>query len=187
MNASRFVFWFAVMATVLPGRVLFRSAFSLSPSVVTNDVATQINLNISGLAVGTTVRFEKYMDLNTNGVIDSSDLMVQAFPVTDGQAVRIGGVRNSSVPADEDSVADGQLHVLLNYPAVSPTLERIAGQYLFRLVDPLGGFSPVTNSFTVVQKTYAQGVTGRVYNISGQPLANCVVVYLVENGGGAGR
>src|ERR1044071_2761906 len=123
MNASRFVFWFAVVATVLPEPLLRGAGFSLSPSVVTNDVATQISLNISGLTAGTTVRFEKYMDLNANGVIDASDLMVQAFPVTDGQAVRIGGVRNSSVPADEDGAADGQLHVLLNYPSVSPTLE----------------------------------------------------------------
>jgi hypothetical protein len=185
MNASRFVFWFAVAAAVLPAP-LRGAGFSLSPSVVTNDVATQISLNITGLVAGSTVRFEKYMDLNANGVIDSSDLMVQAFSVTDGQAVRIGGVRNSSVPADEDGLADGQLHVLLNYPSVSPTLERIAGQYLFRLVDPLGGFPPITNAFTVVQKTYTQGVTGRIYNASGQPLANCVVVYLVDNGGGAG-
>src|ERR1041385_6298422 len=112
MNTSRFLFWFALMAAVLPGSIR-GAGLSLSPSVVTNDVATQINLNITGFAAGSSVRFEKYMDLNGNGVIDSADLMVQAFSVTDGQTSRIGGVRNSSVPGDEDGVADGQLHVLL--------------------------------------------------------------------------
>jgi len=96
-------------------------------------------------------------------------------------------VRNSNVPGDEDGVTNGQMHVVVQYPVTSVTLEHIAAPYLFRLVDPLGGFASVTIPFTVVQKTYPQGVSGRLYDGNGQPLGNCVVVYMYQDQtGGAG-
>src|SRR3954468_21812590 len=81
MKRSLFIICLVVAAT---SDAAFGATFSVSPSVVTNDRATQISLDVTGLTTGSTVRLEKYMDLNGNGVIDPSDHMVQSFSVTDG-------------------------------------------------------------------------------------------------------
>jgi hypothetical protein len=97
--------------------------------------------------------------------------------VTDGQRPFIGGVRNLNVPGDEDAVANGQIQVQLPYPGLSDVLNRIAMTQLVRLSDPGASFTPVTNTLTVVQKTYPQGVAGKVRAAgTGQPLNQAIVV-----------
>src|SRR3954468_3696620 len=76
MKRSLFIICLVVAAT---SDAVFGATFSVSPSVVTNDRATQISLDGTGLSSGSTILIEKYMDLNANGVIDSGDLMVQSF------------------------------------------------------------------------------------------------------------
>ncbi len=49
-------------------------------------VRGSVTLQISGLTAGDTVVVQKFLDLNTNGVIDASDYLVQQFNLTDGQA-----------------------------------------------------------------------------------------------------
>jgi len=177
------------IATVLScsANHILGAGLTISPSVVTNDGFGQITLAISGLSVGQTVIVDKYIDYNGNGVIDpASESLVQSFSVSDGRLPFIGGVRNSSVPGDDDGLTNGQIQVNLAFPGPNSTLDRIAAQYLFRLSDPLGIFSPVTNSMTVVQKTYAQGVTGRVFDLAGQPIGNGPVVYIPPSQSGGG-
>jgi hypothetical protein len=153
---------------------------TISPAVISNDYVGSINLTISNLAVGQKVVLEKYFDLNGNGTVDSQEPMPRRFSVTDGAVPLIGGQRNYNVPGDEDGLANGQIHVLLSYPALNATLDRIAAPYLFRLVDT-NGVGLATNSLTVLQNNMNQGVTGTVYSASGAPLANTVVVLIAHN------
>lgn len=153
---------------------------TINPAIISNDYVGPINLTISNLAVGQKVVLEKYLDLNGNGTIDSQEPMPRRFSVMDGSVPLIGGQRNYNVPGDEDGLANGQIHVVLSYPALNATLDRIAGPYLFRLVDT-NGVGLATNSFTVLQNNLPQGVTGTVYSASGAPLANTVVVLIAHN------
>jgi hypothetical protein len=90
------------------------------------------------------------------------------------------------MPGDDDGVTNGQIQVNLPFPGVNSTLDRIAAQYLYRVSDPLGSFSPVTNALNIVQRSFGQGVTGRVFDSSGQPVANGPVVYMPPSQSGGG-
>ncbi len=167
---------------LVPG--LFGQTLTISPAIVTNDYAGKIVLGISGLTTGKQVLVEKYADLNNNGTLEpGTDWLVQSFRVTDGSVSSIGGVRNINVPGDDDGLTNGTISVGLEYPGLNGTLARIAGRYLYRVSDPLGGFA-VTNSLTIVQKPSSQGVTGTAYGADGSRLSNAVVVLIVQQGNG---
>src|SRR5262249_53388954 len=143
----RFVFvtccW-AAFASVHAGT----PTLNITPSSITNDFVGKIVLTISNITSGQKVIVQKYLDVNGNGVIDGQDQLVQSFDVTDGSVPLIGGVRNISVPSDEDGATNGQVRVELNYPRLNQTLDHIAGHYLFQLVDPNGVFTAVVVPFS---------------------------------------
>ena len=72
-------------------------SFSLTPSTISNTYSGPVTLQIKGLTAGDTVVVQKFLDINTNGVVDNSDLLWQQFNLTDGQATVIGGVTNFNV------------------------------------------------------------------------------------------
>lgn len=153
--------------------------FSISPSTITNDYVGEIALNITNLTPGQTVTVGLYADLNGNGIVATNDPLTRSFPLTDGQVPLVAGVRNLNVPGDEDGLTNGQIRAVSYVPSDSGG--RIAaGKSIVEVSDPLGGFSPVTQPFTVVPKVYPQSVTGRLrLATAGLPLTNTVVT--VEN------
>src|SRR5438093_6531704 len=187
MNMTRFA---KSTALGLLGQVLLTGAvtaagLSVSPSTVTNDFNGKITLTISNLPTpGRTVIVERYADFDNDGVVDSSEPIIQSFRVTDGQVPLIGGVRNLNAPGDEDGAVDGKIRAELFSPGPDGTLDRLAGNFIYKISDvTLGGFAPVTQRFTIRQKTRSQGVTGKVTAAStGLPLAGTIVVLLVQNG-----
>src|ERR1035437_1846797 len=89
--------------------------FTVTPSAVSNTYSGFITLQIGGLTNTEKVVIQKFLDLNTNGVIDASDWLVQQFNLTDGQpGMAIGGIVNSNVPGDTDTTA-GQITATLNF------------------------------------------------------------------------
>ena len=55
------------------------ATFSVSPSTISNTYPGVITLQVTGLTNGETVVVQKFLDANTNGVIDAGDLLVQQF------------------------------------------------------------------------------------------------------------
>ena len=53
--------------------------FSVTPATVSNTYNGTITLQIGGLTNTETVVVQKFLDLNTNGVIDGNDWLVQQF------------------------------------------------------------------------------------------------------------
>src|SRR5579859_1588225 len=118
--------------------------FTITPATVSNTYNGHITLQVTGLTSGDTVVVQKFLDLNTNGVVDANDWLVQQFNLTDGQAgMVIGGVTNFNVPGDLDATS-GQITTKLNFQN-GDFIQQIAGQYLFRLSSPSGHFVPVTS------------------------------------------
>ncbi|HZQ45626.1 MAG TPA: hypothetical protein VFC07_01330, partial [Verrucomicrobiae bacterium] len=111
----------------------------VSPSVISNTYAGLITLNITGLTNGEKVTIQRYLDLNANGVIDAGEPLVDAFGITDGGAMVIGGVTNISVPFDSNP-AGGAITATLIF-AAPYTLENTVGQNIYRVVSPTGNFS----------------------------------------------
>jgi hypothetical protein len=134
--------------------------FSVSPGGVSNLYAGAIKLQVTGLTNGETVSVEKYLDANTNRIIDSTDWLVQSFSLTDGQAAVIAGVTNLNVPGDTTPV-NGSITANVSFPG-GGFAQQIAGTYIYKLSSPFGRFVPITNSFTVTNLAYAQSFTGTV-------------------------
>lgn len=152
-------------------------AFTITPAAISNTYAGSVTLQISGLTAGDTVVVQKFLDLNTNGVIDASDYLVQQFNLTDGQAgMVINGVTNINVPGDTDGAANGQITAQLDFPSFD-FVQSAIGQYLFRLSSPVGHFTSIVKSFSVTNFPYAQSFAGNVVsNGTSTTLPNAVVL-----------
>jgi len=157
--------------SLLSGLAARATTLALNPASITNDYVGTVTLNIGGLTPGMTVTVESYADVNSNGIIDAGDLLLKRFQVTDGQVPLVAGVRNLNVPGDEDGLPNGQIHTVLCFPPTGGSLP--LGQGLFRVFDPAGNLNSVTQAFSVTQKLYPQGVTGRLtWAATGLPLTN---------------
>src|ERR1700733_13106523 len=82
----------------LPQTTRATIAFTVTPAAVSNTYSGFITLQVTGLTNTETVVVQKFLDLNTNGVIDGGDELVQQFNLTDGTNFMIGGVTNFNVP-----------------------------------------------------------------------------------------
>lgn len=144
---------------------------TVSPSVTSNTYPGFITLNITGLTNTEQVTIQRWLDLNGNGIIDPGEPMLEAFKISDGGAMVIGGVTNLSVPYDSDS-APGAITTTLNFgPPL--TLVDIVGQQIFRVVSPTGRFAPVIATLMVTNAPLPQSVSGVVYSngVAGLPYA----------------
>src|SRR5579872_4900067 len=130
----------------------------VSPAAVSNAYSGFIILQINGLTNGERVTVQKYLDANSNGVVDSADWLVQQFQLTDGQSTIIGGVTNINIPFDSTPV-DGAITSPLNL-AGQGAAQRLVAPYLFVLSSPTGRWSPLTNHFAVTNSVLGQSVSG---------------------------
>lgn len=150
--------------------------FTITPAAVSNTYNGAVTLQVSGLTNTETVVVQKFLDLNSNGVVDASDWLVQQFKLTDGQAGMVmGGVTNINVPGDTSTTA-GQITAKWSFRN-GDFIQNIAGQYAFLLSSPGGHFAPVTSLFGVTNVPYAQKFTGNVIsNGTSTTLPNAIVL-----------
>src|SRR5450759_260587 len=172
--------WLVALASgLLVGHsALAAVTFTITPSAVSNTYSGLITLSIGGLTNTETVVVQKFLDLNTNGVIDGTDWLVQQFNLTDGQAgMVIGGVTNFNVPGDLNATP-GAITAQLNFQN-GDFVQNIVGKYLYKLSSPVGHFTPLTNLFNVTNFPFAQKITGNVVsNGTSTTLSNAVVILM---------
>ena len=149
---------------------------TLSPTTVSNTYPGTISLSINGFTNSAeTVVVQKFLDINGNGIIDSTDLLVQQFKLTVGKNSVIGGVTNYNIPGDLSS-ATNAISAKLNFQSVD-FVQNIVGQFLFKVSSTSNDFMAFTNTFVVTNFPYAQGITGNVYsNGVSQTLPGSLVV-----------
>ncbi|HEY4414889.1 MAG TPA: putative Ig domain-containing protein [Verrucomicrobiae bacterium] len=164
--------WLLVFG-LLAAQNILAATFSLTPATVSNTYNGTISLSVGGLTNGETVVVQKFLDLNTNGVIDASDYLVQQFTLQDGANFVIGGVTNFNVPGDLNSTT-GNITATLNFQG-GDFVQNLIGNYLYKLSSPSGNFAPVTNLFSVTNFPFAQKITGTVVN-SGTNVPNAVII-----------
>ncbi len=183
-----------VLALSLAGLPLCQTAsaavgFTVTPSAVSNTYDGTITLQVTGLAGGDTVVVQKFLDVNTNGAIDSGDLLVQQFNMTDGQAgMVIDDVTNINVPGDTDTTP-GQITAPISF-INGDFSQNLIGQYLYKLSSPAGHFTALTKPFNVTNYPYAQKFTGNVVsNGTATTLSNAVILLFPppQSGHGLGQ
>lgn len=134
--------------------------FTVTPSACSNTYLGSLTMQITGLTNGETVVVRKYLDINTNRLIDTSDWLVQNLTLTDGQNFVIAGVTNLNVPGDSNSTT-GAITSSVSFPGGGFS-QQLAGTYAIKFSSPSGRFTPVTNYFTVTNLPYPQSFTGTV-------------------------
>ena len=149
--------------------------FTNAPKAISNTYSGFITLSIGGLTNTEKVVVQKFLDANTNGVIDAADLLVQQFTLQDGTNFVIGGVTNSNVPGDVNTTP-GVITARLNFQN-GDFVQNLIGKYLYKLSSPGGHFAPITNSFSITNFPFPQKFTGSVVsNSTAIKVPNAVVL-----------
>ena len=151
-------------------------SLTVTPSVISNTYAGFITLNITGLNSNEQITVQRWLDANSNSVVDANEPLLEAFKMREGSAMVINGITNVSVPYDTNP-ATNAITTTLNF-APPQTLADITGQQIFRIVSTTGRFSPVSATFTVTNALLPQSVTGTVYSNGVVGLPNALVVAL---------
>lgn len=157
------------------------ATLSVSPSVISNTYAGVITLQIGGLTNTESAVVEEFLDRNNNGTVDTSELLVDTFPITDGGVSTIGGKTNLNVPYDSNATG-GAITTTLFF-SVPLLVENFVGQHIFRVVSPSGRFAAVNTTFVVTNAALSQSVTGQVF-LGASPATNAIVVALTGPDGG---
>ncbi len=190
-----FLLFLALCLAAIPARAANALITStVSPNIVSNTYNGIITLQINGLTNGAnTVVVQKFLDVNTNGIIDSSDLLVQQFRLSVGQTNVFTDAASGTpvtvtnfMPSDASS-STNQMIVPLNFQN-GDFAQSLIGQYLYKFSSPSNQFSPVTNLFVVTNSFYSTYVTGSVVtanSISFTPtnVPNAIVLLCLNQSG----
>lgn len=186
------ILFLALCACAISARATAVVTLTTSPNIVSNTYNGVITLQINGLTNGVTnVLVQKYLDVNTNGVIDSGDLLVQQFRLAVGQVNVFTNLSTMTpvtvtnfMPGDTSSATD-QITVPLNFQN-GDFAQSLVGQYLYKVSSPVSpaGFSPVTNLFVVTNAYYSSMVTGAVENATSfTNIPNAIVLLCLNQNG----
>jgi hypothetical protein len=152
---------------------------TISPNTVSNTYNGKITLTITGISSGGTVVIQKFADLNTNGVIDAADYMLQQFSLTDAAASVFHdgstAVTNFNVPVDTDTTA-GQITAAVNFQN-GDFSQNLVGRYLYKVYSSSG---TVTNSLMVTNFPFAQSFTGNVFSNSTATVVSNAIILLFQ-------
>ncbi len=175
-NSTGFFTLIAALFLQFSGKVYSETAtLTVTPSAVSNSYTGFITLNIGGLTNGQQVKVQTYLDLNSNGVVEANDPLVDVFNITDGGAAVIGGITNVSVPYDSNP-ASGAITTSLSFAL---PLESIVGQRIYRVLsNPSGAFTPVTAVLNITNAAVGQSVSGIVYSNGVIPMPGAMVAAL---------
>lgn len=138
------------------------ATLTVTPASVLNSYSGAVSLRAAALPSNSdTVVFDEFLDLNANNLIDADEPLVQSCRVTDNQIAMIGGVTNSSVLSDTNSLVK-TIGTSFAFPAAGYG-QTFVGKYRYRLSSVTNGFPPVTAAFTVTANTsLGQSIGGRV-------------------------
>ena len=157
---------------------------SVTPGAISNEYTGYITIQVSNLTAGATVVVQKFVDINSNGIVDAGDPLVQQFQLSDGQGPALfSGVTNVNIPFDLNP-ASGAITTQLS-PATEGVAQRFVAQYLFVISSPTGQFTPMTNTFIVTNSAYGQKFTGTVTS-GGSNVPNALVFLARPPGSGGG-
>jgi hypothetical protein len=155
--------------------------FTVTPASISNTYAGIVTVSATGLFTNETVVVRKYIDLNTNGVVDGTDFFLQQFTVTDqASGILIGAATNVNVPYDTNTTK-GTITVPLSQVGEG-VAGSVVGKYFYVFSSPSNHFTAVTNAFTITNANLAQTISGTVVsNSTAVPYAFVLVGYASGN------
>ncbi len=155
------------------------ASLTVSPATLSSSATSPVTLSIGGVPSGSTVRVQRFLDLDADGVIDPTDPAVLDVDITDGQVASFSGIAIPNIPGDEDLTANGAITTRFTLQR-SSEIGRVAAGYLVRLSSSSGAFAPIVQPFAITNPTTTTLVSG-VTRSGGVAVPHAVVALL---GGG---
>ncbi len=160
--------------------------FELSERSVPSDYLDYLDAYIGGLSMGQTVRLERFLVRNDEGIIDENAILLDSRLITDGFLPLIGEEPNYNetldyIEIDQEAVSyrDGEIET---YFPIRGGLEAIPGEYVYRVSSPRGSFPPKTQRLSIVENPTDQRFAGRVLS-EGVPVPGAIVGLMQGVGG----
>jgi len=160
-------------------------AVELSERSIQDDFLDYLDVSVSGLSLGQTIRLERFLVDNDQGVINGDAILLDSRLVRDGHLPLTGQEPNYNETLDyieEELEAvtfrDGEIET---YFPIRGGLESIPGEYVYRVSSQSGAFEPKTERLTISKTTSAQQFVGQV--LSGEnPVPDAMVGVLQSVG-----
>ena len=172
MKALTSVCIVVVLVCIMCTSVLAQIDISVTPSTISWDTNTWVDIVMTNLTPGANVRLALVTDIEGDGALDGADAILATFDLMDGEVNPLGSV---VMPDDDDGVINGAIETKISYFGVNG-YTHIIGSYLW-MVEELGGGSTGAVSFAVTQPTSTVWVTGQVLNYA---TSNAVAGAIVE-------
>ena len=160
--------------------------FELSERTNSTDYLDYLDAYIGGLSMGQTVRLERFLVRNNDGIIDETAILLDSRLITDGVLPLIGEEPNYNetldyIEIDQEAATyrDGEIET---YFPIRGGLEAIPGEYVYRVSSPRGSFPPKSQRLTIVESPTEQRFTGRVLS-GGIPVPGAIVGLMQAVGG----
>ena len=122
---------------------------------------------------------ERFTDFNKDGAVNNHDLTLEAFPLTDGNQLVIGGVTNLHVPGDLNTTA-GAITVKLEIATLGFG-QRPVGSHIYRLTSPTSRFAAVTAPFTITNAPWASELRGKTTSAGTNVPFALVIIFAMGN------
>ena len=160
--------------------------FELSERTIPTDYLDYLDAYIGGLSRGQTVRLERFLVRNDEGIVDQNAILMDSRLIADGVLPLMGEEPNYNetldyVEIDQEAVTyrDGEIET---YFPIRGGLEAIPGEYVYRVSCPRGSFHAKTQRLTIVESPTEQRFTGRVLS-DGGPVPGAIVGLIQGVGG----
>jgi hypothetical protein len=160
--------------------------FELSERTIPTDYLDYLDAYIGGISRGQTVRLERFLVRNDEGIIDENAILMDSRLIADGVLPLIGEEPNFNetldyIEIDQEAVTyrDGEIET---YFPIRGGLEAIPGEYVYRVSSPRGAFQPKTQRLTIVESPTEHRFAGQVLS-AGVPVPRAIVGLMQAVGG----
>lgn len=142
--------------------------FSLSERHIEEDFLDYLEIEVSGLSLGQSLRLERFLVDNNQGIVNDKAVLLDSRVLTDGYLPLTGAEPNYNetldyIEVDLEAVTfrDGEIY---SYFPIRSGFESIPGEYVYRVSSPTGGFESRDKRLTIHPTDTEQSYTGRVMN-----------------------
>lgn len=163
-----------------PVAVYFDELLTQTSLAIGDDFFDWLDVYITGLSLGQTVRIERFKVTNDQGVIDGDAVLMESHLMQDGYLPLTGEIPNLSSVEDWDEERDGQIWTQLG---MFGGMANMPGEYLIRVSSPLGSFAPATARLTIEEVPTDQYFHGKVVDDQGAAIPGAFVALLQPLGG----
>ncbi len=158
-----------------PISIYFDEAMTETTKAIGDDYFDWLDVHVIGLSLGQTVRIERFLVDNEEGIINANAVLMESHQMQDGFLPLTGGIPNLSSVEDWDGERDGKIWTQLG---MFGGLANMPGEYVIRVSSPFDSFEPATARLMIEEVPTNQFFFGEVVDEDGEPIPYAFVALL---------